>query len=89
MLGTAALAGCYAVSRYNYLLFHSLVEVFSAIVACAVFMLFWNTRRFLDNGFFLFIGIACLFAGIFDLLHVLTYHGTCVFPGAGETSRFN
>ena len=82
ILGIAALAGCYAASRYNYLLFHSLVEVFAAIVACAVFMLFWNTRRFLDNGFFLFIGIACLFAGLFDLLHALTYHGMAIFPGA-------
>ena len=84
MFGTAALAGCYAASRYNYLLFHSLVEVFAAIVACAVFMLFWNARRFLDNGFFLFFGIACLFAGIFDLLHALTYQGMSIFPGVGE-----
>ena len=83
MLGAAALGGCYAISRYNYLLFHSLVEISAAFVACAVFMLFWNARRFLDNGFFLFIGIACLFAGIFDLLHVLTYRGMSVFPGLG------
>ena len=83
MFGAAALGGCYAISRYNYLLFHSLVETFATVVACAVFMLFWNARRFLDNGFFLFIGIACLFAGILDLLHVLTYHGTSVFPGVG------
>ena len=87
VLGAAALGGCYAISLYNYLLFHSLVETFATVAACAVFMLFWNTRRFLDNGFFLFIGIACLFAGIFDLLHVLTYRGTSVFPGvAGDES---
>ena len=41
-------------------------------------------RRFLDNGFFLFFGIACLFAGIFDLLHALTYQGMSIFPGVGE-----
>ncbi len=82
LLGTWALAGFYAMSQYNYLLFHTLVEVFAVIVACAVFMLFWNSRRFLDNGFFLFIGIACLFAGILDLAHALTYQGMSVLPGA-------
>ena len=82
MLGLAVLAGCYALSQFNYLLFHTLVETFSAIVACAVFMLFWNTRRFANNGFFLFIGIACLFAGVFDLLHAFTFNGMSVLPNA-------
>ncbi len=81
VFGVFALAGFYAVSQYNYLLFHSLVEVLAAIVAVAVFMLFWNARRFMGNSFFLFIGIACLFTGILDLMHVLTYRGTSVFPG--------
>jgi len=83
LLGTAALAGFYALSQYNYLLFHSLAETFAVVIATAVFMLFWNARRFLDNGFFLFVGIACLFTGILDLMHVLTYQGVSVFPKAG------
>jgi PAS domain-containing protein len=81
---TGALAGFCAISQYNYLLFHTLVETFSAIVAFAVFMLFWNAQRFLKNGFFLFIGIACLFAGIFDLAHALTHHGMSILPAASE-----
>ncbi|MGD0517214.1 MAG: MASE3 domain-containing protein [Thermoguttaceae bacterium] len=52
-------------------------------MACAVFIVFWNTRRFLDDGFFLFIGIACLFAGMFDLMHALSYKGISVFSGIG------
>ncbi len=80
--GSTVLAGCYLVSQNNWLLFHNLVETFAAIVACAIFMLFWNARRFVDNGFFLLIGIACLFAGILDLLHAWSYHGVSVFPGA-------
>jgi PAS domain S-box-containing protein len=83
LAGAAILIGFYAISRYNYLLFHNLVETLAAVVACSVFMLFWNTRRFLSNGFYLFIGIACLFAGIFDLLHLWTYKGTSVLPGFG------
>jgi PAS domain S-box-containing protein len=81
LFGIAILAGFYVISQYNYLLFHTLVETLAVIVACAVFILFWNTRRFLDNGFFLFIGIACLFAGMFDLMHALSYKGISVFSG--------
>ena len=89
LAGVAMLIGMYAVSRYNYLLFHNMVETFAAFMAFTVFVLFWNTRRFLSNGFFLFIGIACLFAGIFDLLHIWTYKGTSVLPGHMATIRSN
>ena len=41
---------------YNYLLFHSLAEIFSIIVACGIFIVAWNSRRFLDNNYLLFIG---------------------------------
>ncbi len=57
------LLGCYMLSQYNYLLFHTLVELSTAVVSCAVFIFFWNSRRYLDNGFFLFIAVACLVAG--------------------------
>jgi PAS domain S-box-containing protein len=83
LLGVAVLVCFCVLSQHNYLLFHSVVEISAVVVACAVFVLFWNTRRYLDNGFFLFIGIACLFAGICDLMHVLTYRGMSVIPGAG------
>ena len=78
--GSAVLVGLYAASLYRYVVFHSLVEMFSIIVACGIFMVFWNSRRFLNNGYFLFIGIACLCVGCIDLLHTLTYKGLGVFP---------
>jgi PAS domain S-box-containing protein len=87
VFGVAALSGIYIISQYNYLLFHSLVEISAVVVACGIFMLFWNARRFLNNGFFLFIGIACFVGGMFDLMHVLTFNGMSVFVGiAGEDS---
>ena len=79
--GTAVLVGLYATSLYRYVLFHSLVEMFSVIVACGIFMVFWNSRRFLNDGYFLFVGIALLCVGCIDLLHTLTYKGVGVFPG--------
>ena len=42
---------------------------------------FLNARKRQENGFFLLVGIACLFAGVFDLLHALTYQGMSICPG--------
>ena len=78
--GALVLAALYAVSLYRYVLFHSLAELFSVVVACGVFMVYWNARRFLDNGYFLFVGSAYLCVGFIDLLHTLAYKGMGVFP---------
>jgi len=77
------LSGLYLTSLYSYLLFHSLSEIFSIVVACGIFMIAWNSRQFLDNNYLLFIGIAYLFVGGLDLLHTLTYKGMGVFPAHG------
>ncbi len=68
----------------RYVLFHSLVEIFSIVVAFGIFTVFWNSRRFLDNGCFLFLGIAYLFVGGIDLLHALAYEGMGVFRSGGS-----
>ena len=75
----AALIGLYFTSRINYLLFHSLAEIFSIVVACALFMIAWNSRQYIKNPYLLFIGIAYLFIGSIDLLHTLTYKGMPIF----------
>jgi len=78
-----ALVGLYLTSLHSYLLFHSLAEIFSIVVACAIFFVAWNSRQFLDNNYLLFIGIAYLFVGAFDLIHTLAYKGMGVLPGYG------
>ncbi len=80
VVAAAIVSAGYSVGRYNFLFFHCLAETFAAVVACAIFLLFWNARRFLDNGFFLLIGIACLFTGILDLMHALTFPGMSILP---------
>jgi PAS domain S-box-containing protein len=75
------LFGLYFTSLYNYLLFHSIAEIFSVVVAASIFMLAWNLRRFLDNSYLLFLGIAYLFIGVLDALHTLAYSGMGVFEG--------
>ncbi len=81
--GLAVFAALYLVSRRNYLLFHAAAEVFSSLVAFSVFILAWHTRRSADNGFLAFLGVAYLFVGAIDLLHMLAYSGMGVFDGNG------
>ncbi len=73
--------GLYISSLYNYLLFHSLAEFFCIIVAFAIFVVVWNSRKFTDNNYLLFIGIAYLFVGSIDFVHTLTYKGMNIFAG--------
>ena len=72
--------GLYLIKLHSYVLFHSLVEMFSVIIAVGIFVLAWNARRYLENGYFLFVGIAFLFIGATDLIHALAYKGMGVFP---------
>lgn len=60
---------------YNYLLFHTVAELVSIVVAFAIFILAWPTRRLLSNDFLLFLGFLYLTVGALDLIHTLSYKG--------------
>ncbi len=81
ILAMLVLLGLFLAQRYSFLLFHCLAEGFSIVIACGIFMLAWNTRRFVGNYCFLFLGIAYLFIGGLDLMHTLIYKGMGVFHG--------
>lgn len=81
--GIFILFGLYLSSIYNYLLFHSIAEIFSIIIACSIFIVAWNSRRFLDSHYLLFLGIAYLFIAALDLIHTLSYAGMGIFKGYG------
>ncbi len=74
-----AFLGLYISSLYNYLLFHSLAEIFAVVVAAGIFMITWNSRSFSDNDYILMLGIAFLFVAALDLLHALAYGGIGIF----------
>ena len=84
LAGAAALLGLILARNYSYILFHCLAEIFSIIVACTVFAVFWNARRFLDNACYLFIGIAFLFVASIDMVHMLAYGEMNIFPEFGQ-----
>lgn len=75
----AALVGLYFTTGVNYLLFHSLAEIFSIVVAFTIFAIAWNSKKYIRNPYLLFIGIAYLFIAFLDLLHTLSYKGMSIF----------
>jgi diguanylate cyclase (GGDEF)-like protein/PAS domain S-box-containing protein len=83
LTGGLLLLGLYLTSLYNYLLFHSLAEIFSIIIAFSIFVLAWNCRKIIDNDYLIFLGIAYLFIGFIDIVHTLAYTGMGVILGYG------
>jgi len=71
--------GLYLTNLYHYLLFHSIAEIFSIVIACAVFMLSWNSKEHTENPYLVYLGIAYLFIGVLDLFHTLGYKGMKIF----------
>jgi len=74
-----AIAGLFILQRYNYLLFHSFAELFSIIIAGTLFLIMWNSRKYMENKVLVFISIGYLFIAFLDLLHTLSYQGMAIF----------
>lgn len=82
MLAAAFLIGMIYMSFHNYLLFHSLIELFSIIIAFMMFAIAINTGRFVgpQSRLLSLLGISYGLVGVFDLLHTLAFKGMGVFP---------
>ena len=78
----AILLVLYLSSFYSFLLFHSLVELGTILLSFAIFVFTWNTRKYLDNNYLLFIGISFLALLIIDTTNMLVYRGIDIFPQA-------
>ena len=48
------------------------------------FVILWNSRRFVDNDYFTFVGISLLFFAFLDFMHLLGNKNMGVFPGYGN-----
>ncbi|MDD2899425.1 MAG: MASE3 domain-containing protein [Desulfuromonadaceae bacterium] len=73
------MTGLFLTKKINYLLFHSIVELFSIIVACTVYIVAWKSAPYIKNSYLTTVGISYLFIGILDLLHTLSYKGMPIF----------
>lgn len=84
VLAVLVLLGLGVISLYNYLLFHTIAEVFSIVVASCIFVIAWNSRHAEEDGCLLFLGVAYLFVAALDVLHTLAYEGMGVFNDGSD-----
>jgi PAS domain S-box-containing protein len=74
------------ISFVDFLLFHTLAEFFSILVAVAIFAFTWNTRQYFRNNYLLLVGLAYLFVGLFDALHSLAFPGMNLLEGSNTNT---
>lgn len=66
---------CVAASRVNYLLFHTLVELFSVVIALTALVVASTSRHFTRNHFTVYVALAIGWCAALDLVHTLAYKG--------------
>ncbi|HWR28892.1 MAG TPA: MASE3 domain-containing protein, partial [Negativicutes bacterium] len=59
----------------NHLLFYSVINIFCAAIAAAIFLLTYTLRNLTTSAFFLIVGLGYGFVAILDLLHTLALQG--------------
>ena len=61
--------------QYGVLLFHTLAELFAVTVGILMLVIVWNTRRFAQNDFLLYLGIGYFWIAVLDIWHTFTIGG--------------
>lgn len=69
-----------AVAQFNFLVFHTLAELFAVIVSFILFALAWHTHRFSRDHFLLYLACGMFWVGALDLAHTLSYKGMGLLP---------
>jgi hypothetical protein len=83
VLAISAMLLLVLLGSFNYLLFHTIAEVFSIVVACGIFMFVWSARHFMEDNSLQILGVAFLFIAGLDLIHTLTCQGMGILSGTG------
>ena len=65
---------------HNYLLFHTLAELFSITVAVMAAVVAWHTYPFSRNHYLMYLGCGYFWVGALDFFHTLTFKGMHIFP---------
>lgn len=69
-----------AVAQFNFLVFHTLVELFAIVVSFMLFALAWYTYRFSRDNLLIFLACGMFWVGALDIAHTLTYKGMHLLP---------
>lgn len=75
------------VAQYDFLIFHTLAELFAIVISFIMFAFAWLTYDFSKNSFLLFLACGYFWIGSLDLMHTASYKGMNLFAqGTANTS---
>jgi signal transduction histidine kinase len=66
-------------SQKDYLLFHSIAELFAVVIAFCIFVILFNSLPYQNKGFMIILGFGYACVGLFDFIHMLSYEGMGLF----------
>ncbi|HOQ37508.1 MAG TPA: MASE3 domain-containing protein [Acetivibrio sp.] len=70
------------ISTWNFTLFHTLTEIFCILIVLVVAVIAFNSFSITKKSYFFYISATSFFAGIFLLLHILTFDTGNIFPSS-------
>ncbi len=82
-LPTVAVLVCLLSGQISYLVFHTLAELFSIIIAATAMVVAISSRHFTRNQFVVYISIAIGCCAGLDIAHVFVYEGMQLIPNGG------
>jgi len=71
------------ISQQNYLLFHTLAELFAVIIAVLMCVVAWQMYPFTRNSFLMYLGGGYFWVAMLDLAHALMYKGMNIYDADG------
>lgn len=80
----------FVIAQYNFLMFHTLAEIFAIIVAILILVVSWYMFPFTRNAFLMYLGCGYFWVGVLDLLHTLHYRGmpTAIDASGNVSTQF-
>lgn len=69
--------------QFNFLLFHTLAEMFAIVIAILLIVVSWYMYPFTRNNFLMYLGCGYIWIGALDMMHTLAYKGMPIFELGG------
>lgn len=66
---------CVLAAQAHFLLFHTVAELISIVIALTAMVVATTSRRFTGNHFTVYVAVVIGWCGALDLIHTLTYRG--------------
>lgn len=76
-----------AMSFHSYLLFHTVLELLTVLIAMTAFVVTWHTYAAARNHYLMILGCGYFWIGTLDLVHALAYGGMHVLPSTVTTNE--